>query len=110
MAVHIYPCCTRCCLQQKADLLICNEAHTFQIDTSQITVIMDVWQCTSILVTRLHKEAVYGKNVDLVICDEAHTLKNDTSQITLAVAALPAARRLLLSGTPVQVSSVLCHK
>lgn len=54
-----------------------------------------------------HKEAVYRKNVDLVMCDEAHFMKNGEAQITQAVAGIPAARRLLLSGTPVQVRADL---
>eukprot|EP00983_Pelagomonas_calceolata_P042348 1138468-Pelagomonas_calceolata.AAC.1 len=51
----------------------------------------------------MHKDTVYNKKVDLVICDEAHTLKNGDSQVTMAVSNLPAVRRLLLSGTPVQL-------
>lgn len=63
-----------------------------------------------LLQCRMHKDAVYNKRVDLVVCDEAHTLKNGDSQITTAVAGLPAVRRLLLSGTPVQVSSLFLTK
>jgi len=54
----------------------------------------------------MHKDTVYNKKVDLVVCDEAHTLKNGDSQVTMAVAGLPAVRRLLLSGTPVQVGQI----
>ncbi|KAF2348731.1 Helicase C-terminal [Trinorchestia longiramus] len=47
----------------------------------------------------------------LVICDEGHRLKNPTSKTSAALAALPIARRVLLTGTPVQndlqVSGVL---
>eukprot|EP00967_Tisochrysis_lutea_P077182 scaffold104732_cov17-Tisochrysis_lutea.AAC.1 len=58
----------------------------------------------------MHKDTVYNKKVDLVICDEAHTLKNGDSQVTMAVSNLPAVRRLLLSGTPVQVWLALSLK
>jgi hypothetical protein len=40
---------------------------------------------------------------DVQICDEAHRLKNPEAMLTKAVCQLPAQRRLLLSGTPVQV-------
>lgn len=39
---------------------------------------------------------------DLLICDEAHRLKNDQTLTNKALAALPCARRILLSGTPMQ--------
>jgi hypothetical protein len=55
------------------------------------------------MLTRMHKETVYRLGVDALACDEAHCLKNRDSQITQAVAGLPTQRRLLLSGTPVQV-------
>ncbi|MEW5317192.1 MAG: hypothetical protein WDW38_008516 [Sanguina aurantia] len=51
---------------------------------------------------RIHSEAVYKKGIDIVVCDEAHQLKNLDSQITRSVLGLPATRRLLLSGTPIQ--------
>jgi DNA repair and recombination protein RAD54 and RAD54-like protein len=40
--------------------------------------------------------------IDLVICDEGHRLKNSSTKTTQAVRALPASRRVILSGTPVQ--------
>jgi hypothetical protein len=58
----------------------------------------------------MHRDAVYKTGVDIVACDEAHCLKNRESQITQSVAALPATRRLLLSGTPVQVSALGRHQ
>ena len=39
---------------------------------------------------------------DLLICDEAHRLKNDETLTNKALDALPCARRVLLSGTPIQ--------
>ncbi|KAG0470025.1 hypothetical protein HPP92_016725 [Vanilla planifolia] len=39
---------------------------------------------------------------DLLICDEAHRLKNDQTLTNRALASLPCARRVLLSGTPMQ--------
>lgn len=40
--------------------------------------------------------------VGLLICDEAHRLKNDQTLTSRALARLDCARRVLLSGTPVQ--------
>ena len=40
--------------------------------------------------------------VDLLICDEAHKLKNADSAIAMSLSALPARKRILLSGTPMQ--------
>ena len=40
--------------------------------------------------------------VELVVCDEGHRLKNAEIKTTKAVAALPAQRRIILSGTPIQ--------
>ncbi|KAK9817924.1 hypothetical protein WJX72_004324 [[Myrmecia] bisecta] len=51
---------------------------------------------------RIHAALVIKKNMDLLTCDEAHQLKNGESQIANAVMELPAKRRLLLSGTPIQ--------
>nr|GMD63545.1 protein CHROMATIN REMODELING 25 [Ipomoea batatas] len=40
---------------------------------------------------------------DLLICDEAHRLKNDQTLTNRALASLSCKRRILLSGTPMQV-------
>jgi len=39
---------------------------------------------------------------DWLICDEGHKLKNPAMQLVARLASLPARRRLLLTGTPVQ--------
>lgn len=39
---------------------------------------------------------------DLLICDEAHKLKNAESGMSISLSALPAKKRVLLSGTPMQ--------
>lgn len=51
---------------------------------------------------RAHAHRVASVPIDLVICDEAHRLKNDKTKTSLAISQLPAKRRLLLSGTPIQ--------
>ena len=45
---------------------------------------------------------------DLLICDEAHRLKNDETLTNKALDALPCARRILLSGTPIQNHLARC--
>jgi len=42
--------------------------------------------------------------VGLVLCDEGHRLKNSENQTYQALMSLKARRRVLLSGTPIQVS------
>lgn len=51
---------------------------------------------------RAHAHRVATVPIDLVICDEAHRLKNDRTKTSVAISQLPAKRRLLLSGTPIQ--------
>ena len=41
-------------------------------------------------------------NCGLIICDEAHKLKNSQSQVAVALSQMPARRRILLTGTPIQ--------
>lgn len=78
---------------------------------------------------RLHVNRLSGCPIDLVICDEAHRenkkkmsletlpivivmslerhfsgLKNDRTKTAVAICQLPTSRRLLLSGTPIQVN------
>ncbi len=45
---------------------------------------------------------------DLVVCDEGHRIKNATSQVNAALTCLSASRRIILSGTPIQVC--LCFR
>eukprot|EP00045_Choanoeca_perplexa_P001869 m.22119 g.22119 ORF g.22119 m.22119 type:complete len:872 (+) comp11205_c0_seq1:96-2711(+) len=40
--------------------------------------------------------------LDLLICDEAHRLKNPNSKTTKTLMSIPVARRVALTGTPVQ--------
>ncbi|XP_026190470.1 DNA repair and recombination protein RAD54-like [Cyclospora cayetanensis] len=51
---------------------------------------------------RAHAHRVASVPIDLVICDEAHRLKNDKTKTAVAISQLPAKKRLLLSGTPIQ--------
>lgn len=43
-----------------------------------------------------------GNCCDLLICDEAHKLKNAESGLAKSLSLLPARKRILLSGTPMQ--------
>ncbi|EPR64357.1 SWI2/SNF2-containing protein RAD54 [Toxoplasma gondii GT1] len=51
---------------------------------------------------RMHVHRLEGVPIDMVVCDEAHRLKNDKTKTSLAIIELPAKKRLLLSGTPIQ--------
>ncbi|KAH8739644.1 DNA repair protein RAD54-like [Cryptosporidium ryanae] len=51
---------------------------------------------------RMHVEQLDDVPIDLVICDEAHRLKNDRTKTAISINNLPAKKRLLLSGTPIQ--------
>jgi len=51
---------------------------------------------------RGHAHEVADAGIDLVVCDEAHKLKNDHAATTRCIVSLPAKRRLLISGTPIQ--------
>lgn len=44
----------------------------------------------------------YSPVCDMIICDEAHKLKNAESELSKCLSALPARKRILLSGTPMQ--------
>lgn len=63
---------------------------------------------TSVLVASYDQLKIYinqickFKGIDLVICDEGHRLKNAESKTSMAVNALPAKKRIILSGTPIQ--------
>ena len=63
---------------------------------------------TSVLVASYDQLKIYVnqickfKGIDLVICDEGHRLKNAESKTSMAVNALPAKKRVILSGTPIQ--------
>ena len=56
---------------------------------------------------RLYQQLFQSKTApcnscDLLICDEAHKLKNADSGLTMSLNKLPAKKRILLSGTPMQ--------
>lgn len=51
---------------------------------------------------RGHVQEVADAGIDLVVCDEAHKLKNEHAATTRCILSLPAKRRLLISGTPIQ--------
>ncbi|KAD2806103.1 hypothetical protein E3N88_39480 [Mikania micrantha] len=56
---------------------------------------------------RMHSSKLNdSESCDLLICDEAHRLKNDQTLTNRALAALPCKRRILLSGTPMQVRNI----
>ncbi|XP_071508468.1 DNA repair and recombination protein RAD54-like [Diadema antillarum] len=51
---------------------------------------------------RLHAAVLHRGQAGMVICDEGHRLKNCENQTYQALNGLPAKRRVLLSGTPIQ--------
>ena len=53
-------------------------------------------------VVRVDAQRFRGHRWDYCVLDEGHVIKNGRSRTTLAVKALAARRRLLLSGTPLQ--------
>ena len=56
-----------------------------------------------------HTSLIQGE-VGLVLCDEGHRLKNSENQTYQALMGLKAKRRVLLSGTPIQVKLYLIIK
>jgi DNA repair and recombination RAD54-like protein len=59
---------------------------------------------------RLHAERFKSPAAcDLLICDEAHRLKNDATLTNQALDSLACRRRVLLSGTPIQVGPACCR-
>ena len=51
---------------------------------------------------RLHATVLHSGKVGVVICDEGHRLKNCENLTYTALSQLKTARRILLSGTPIQ--------
>lgn len=51
---------------------------------------------------KLPMQGNYSPCCDMLICDEAHKLKNAESELSKCLNALPARKRILLSGTPMQ--------
>lgn len=50
----------------------------------------------------VQEELKTGADIDLVICDEGHRLKTDGNKSAQAIKSLDTARRVILSGTPLQ--------
>ncbi|VDL83629.1 unnamed protein product [Nippostrongylus brasiliensis] len=51
---------------------------------------------------RLYAKILHSSSVGLVICDEGHRLKNSDNLTYQALSGLQCARRVLISGTPIQ--------
>jgi len=51
---------------------------------------------------RLHADVLHSGEVGLLLCDEGHRLKNSENQTYSALMGIKCARRVLLSGTPIQ--------
>ena len=51
----------------------------------------------------LYKSALQDPGPDLVICDEGHRLKSQKLLVVVALKALTTTRRVVLTGTPLQV-------
>ena len=51
---------------------------------------------------RLHAKVLHSGEVGLLLCDEGHRLKNSENQTYSALMGIKCARRVLLSGTPIQ--------
>jgi SNF2 family DNA or RNA helicase len=60
----------------------------------------------SVLITSYDSCRNHGKPllhvVDVVVCDEAHRLKSARSKTSVFVASITSARKILLTGTPLQ--------
>ena len=54
------------------------------------------------LLSSSHAKTVYSPVCDMIICDEAHKLKNAESGMSKSLSVLPAKKRIMLSGTPMQ--------
>ena len=52
---------------------------------------------------RLNMEELKDTPIGLLLCDEGHRLKNGESQTFVALNSLNVDRRVILSGTPIQV-------
>jgi SNF2 family DNA or RNA helicase len=44
------------------------------------------------------------RDIGLVVCDEGHRLKNAAIQTSQAVERIPTKRRIVVTGTPIQVA------
>lgn len=48
------------------------------------------------------QKLLINPGADLVVCDEGHIIKNRKSATSLAVAEIKTAKRIILTGTPIQ--------
>ena len=81
------------------------------VKTKMFNVLIASYETIRTHVGRLTK---YKDCCDLLVCDEAHRLKNRENQTSMALNSIPVKRRVLLTGTPMQVStkqmtSVACY-
>lgn len=51
---------------------------------------------------RIASDVLKKANFDIIVCDEAQKLKNSDSKATKSIISLNTARRVMLSGTPIQ--------
>ena len=70
------------------------------VKTSMFNVLICSYECLRTHVGRISK---YPDGCDLLVCDEAHRLKNSENQTSTALNSIPVKRRVLLTGTPMQV-------
>lgn len=69
------------------------------VKTKLFSVLICSYECLRSHVGRLTS---HENCCDLLVCDEAHRLKNRENQTSIALNSLPCARRVLLTGTPMQ--------
>lgn len=67
----------------------------------------DFLQFHQVLIINYEKVQKFSKelsnnNYDVIVCDEGHRLKNSANQAFQVLSELPARKRIILSGTPVQ--------
>ena len=72
------------------------------VKTKMFNVLIASYETIRTHVGRLTK---YKDCCDLLVCDEAHRLKNRENQTSMALNSIPVKRRILLTGTPMQVST-----
>ena len=72
------------------------------VKTKMFNVLIASYETIRTHVGRLTK---YKDCCDLLVCDEAHRLKNRENQTSMALNSIPVKRRVLLTGTPMQVST-----